>query len=51
MLALLIDGLNLVRRIHAAVPGDAGSPEHADGVTDSCARSVHRAIGLSLIHI
>ena len=44
MLALLIDGLNLVRRIHAAVPGDAGSPEHADGVTDSCARSVQRAI-------
>ena len=24
MLALLIDGLILVRRIHAAVPGDAG---------------------------
>jgi len=44
MLALLIDGLNLVRRIHAAVPGEDGSGEHADGVLDSCTRSLERAL-------
>ncbi len=44
MLALLIDGLNLVRRIHAAVPGEQGSAEHADGVLDSCTRSLQRAL-------
>jgi len=44
MLALLIDGLNLVRRIHAAVPGEEGSAEHDEGVLDSCTRSLQRAL-------
>jgi len=44
MLALLIDGLNLVRRIHAAVPGDEGSADHDDGVLESCTRSLRRAL-------
>ena len=32
MHALLIDGLNLIRRVHAGVPGDSASSEHADTV-------------------
>ena len=45
MIALLVDGLNLVRRIHAAVPGDEGSAEHDDGVLHSAQRSLERALG------
>lgn len=44
MLALLVDGLNLVRRIHAAVPGEEGSAEHDEGVLESCTRSLQRAL-------
>ena len=44
MNALLVDGLNLVRRIHAAVPGDPDTPEHAEGVLRSCTRSLQRAL-------
>lgn len=44
MLALLVDGLNLVRRVHAAVPGDEGSAEHDEGVLDACTRSLQRAL-------
>jgi 5'-3' exonuclease len=44
MLTLLIDGLNLVRRVHAAVPGADGSEEHGEGVLRSCVRSVERAL-------
>ena len=46
MLALLVDGLNLIRRIHAAVPGDPASTEHDDGVLHSCTRSVERALNV-----
>ena len=42
--ALLVDGLNLVRRIHAAVPGEDGSAAHADDVLVSCTRSLRRAL-------
>jgi len=44
MTALLIDGLNLVRRIYAAVPGDEGTPAHQDGVLHSIERSARRAL-------
>lgn len=44
ILALLVDGLNLVRRIYAAVPGEEGSTAHADGVLQSCSRSLQRAL-------
>lgn len=44
MNALLIDGLNLVRRIYAAVPGEQGSDEHDDGVLQSIGRSAQRAV-------
>jgi 5'-3' exonuclease len=44
MLALLVDGLNLVRRIYAAVPGDEDTAEHDDGVLRSCTRSIERAL-------
>ena len=46
MLALLIDGLNLVRRIHAAVPRESepAPARSLDGVLDSIRRSVARAL-------
>jgi len=44
MLVLLIDGLNLVRRVHAAVPGEEDSPDHAESVLESCTRSLARAL-------
>lgn len=44
MKALLIDGLNLVRRIYAAVPGDEGSEEHSQGALLSIERSAQRAL-------
>jgi 5'-3' exonuclease len=44
MHALLIDGLNLIRRVHAGVPGDSASSEHADTVVDACAGSLRRAL-------
>lgn len=44
MTALLIDGLNLVRRIYAAVPGDEGTSAHRDGVLHSVERSAQRAL-------
>lgn len=44
MIALLVDGLNLIRRIHAAVPGDPGSAQHREGVLRSCERSLRRAL-------
>ncbi len=42
--ALLIDGLNLVHRIYAAVPGDVESAAHFDGVLVSCGASLRRAL-------
>ena len=44
MQALLIDGLNLVRRIFAAVPGEQGSKQHLEGVLTSCRLSMQRAL-------
>lgn len=43
MRVMLIDGLNLIRRIHAGVP-DADAPAHMDGVVDAVTRSVARAL-------
>jgi DNA polymerase-1 len=45
MKVLIIDGLNLVRRVYAAVPGDEHSPEHFDGALDSTLNSIRRALG------
>ncbi|MEA3292789.1 MAG: 5'-3' exonuclease H3TH domain-containing protein [Pseudomonadota bacterium] len=44
MKALLIDGLNLIRRIYAAVPGDQGTAAHLDGALSSSASSLTRAL-------
>jgi 5'-3' exonuclease len=44
MTALLIDGLNLVRRIYAAVPGEEHTAAHQDGVLHSITRSAQRAL-------
>jgi protein Xni len=43
MRVMLLDGLNLIRRIHAGVPG-ADAPTHMDGVVDAVTRSVARAL-------
>jgi protein Xni len=40
---LIIDGLNLIRRIYAAMPGDDG-PERADDARHSSAQSLQRAL-------
>lgn len=40
---LLLDGLNIVRRIYEAIPGD-GSPEKAEGAMRSSLFSIRRAI-------
>ena len=40
---LLVDGLNLIRRVYAAQPGPDG-PEKADGGRVSCAQSLARAL-------
>jgi 5'-3' exonuclease len=44
MLVLLVDGLNLIRRIDAAVPGEEGASEHGEAVLESSARSLARAL-------
>ena len=44
MRLLLVDGLNLIRRVYAAVPGEEGTPEHADAVIESSTRSLSRAL-------
>ena len=44
MRALLIDGLNLVRRIFAGVPGDEQSDEHLEAVAAAVGASVQRAL-------
>ncbi len=41
---LIIDGFNLIRRIHSAVPGDENTTEHAQGVVRSIGASVQRAL-------
>ena len=40
---LLIDGLNLIRRVYAAVPGDDGL-ERVDDTRHSCVQSLQRAL-------
>ena len=45
MRRLLIDALNLIRRVYAAVPGEEGATEHGEGVIESSTRSVARALG------
>ena len=42
MAVLLIDGLNLIRRIHAGVPDTA--EDRDDGVLKACVASVRRAL-------
>lgn len=42
--ALLVDGLNLVRRIDAAVPGEPADPAHAQHALDSVRASLQRAL-------
>lgn len=44
MKALLIDGLNLVRRVYAAVPGDQDTIEHFEGALESIVQSLRRAL-------
>lgn len=41
---LIIDGLNLLWRVHSAVPGDKGSEQHAQDVVRSASASVARAL-------
>jgi len=42
--ALLVDGLNLIRRVFAGVPGDQDSEEHLQAAITSCTASLRRAI-------
>ncbi len=44
MKALLIDGLNLIRRVYAAVPDDETGADHFEGVVLSCERCLRRAL-------
>jgi len=44
MRALLVDGLNLIRRVYAAVPGVEGSDEQFDSAVSSMKSSLLRAI-------
>ena len=46
MKALLIDGLNLVRRVFSAVPVPAGPANHDEAVMDSVVASINRALTL-----
>ena len=43
MHALLIDGLNLIRRVHAGVPGE-DETQHADAVLNASVASLRRAL-------
>ncbi len=40
---LLVDALNLIRRVYAAQPGEDG-PERAEGASTSCAQSLRRGL-------
>ena len=46
MKALLIDGLNLVRRVFSAVPVPGGPAHHDEAVMDSVVASINRALTL-----
>jgi protein Xni len=40
---LLVDALNLIRRVYAAQPGEDG-PQRVEGAREACARSLQRAL-------
>jgi 5'-3' exonuclease len=42
--ALLVDGLNLIRRVYAGVPGDQHAEEHLQAAINSCVASLRRAL-------
>ena len=44
MHALLIDGLNLIRRVHAGVPRNEDSIGHSQAVEEACVASLRRAL-------
>ncbi len=44
MLVLTIDGMNIIRRVYEAIPGDKDTPERADGAIKSITGSIKRAI-------
>ena len=44
MQALLIDGLNLIRRVHAGVPGREDPTGHSEAVEEACVASLRRAL-------
>ena len=44
MNALLIDGLNLIRRVHAGVPGSEDPTGHSEAVEEACVASLRRAL-------
>ena len=44
MQALLIDGLNLIRRVHAGVPGSEDPTRHSEAVEEACVASLRRAL-------
>ena len=44
MHALLIDGLNLIRRVHAGVPGTEDPTGHSEAVEEACVASLRRAL-------
>ena len=44
MHALLIDGLNLIRRVHAGVPDTDNPSLHSEAVKDACVASAYRAL-------
>ena len=44
MHVLLIDGLNLIRRVHAGVPGSEDSTVHSEAVEEACVASLRRAL-------
>ncbi len=43
ILLLLVDALNLIRRVYAAQPGEDGPPR-VEGARDACVRSLQRAL-------
>lgn len=44
MHALLIDGLNLIRRVYAGVPGSEDAIRHSEAVEEACVASLRRAL-------
>ena len=44
MKILLVDGLNLIRRVYAGVPGDKSEQAHVEQVIKACSASLRRAL-------